>query len=133
MKQALLSITANALKSCMMNNCSEISFLEIHKKCKKCTPTHIMSYQSSIQLYKTLNNVFTYCSTEHANLLNNIVCPRRQLKIEKVRSNKIKIGMNMTSNKFYRISKKVGLDLLNLKFVQFKKLMKIQFLKNGNT
>ena len=41
--------------------------------------------------------------------------------------------MNMAANRFYHISKQVGLDLLNLKFAHFKKLMKIQFLKNGNT
>ena len=40
----------------------------------------------------------------------------------------------MAANRFYHISKQVGLvDLLNLKFAHFKKLMKIQFLKNGNT
>ena len=116
-----------------MFNCYDISFQEIHKKCKKCTPNQIMSYQSSILLFKTLNNAFTYCSTEHANILNNIICTRRQLKIEIIRSNNTKIGMNMASNRFYQISKQVGLDLLNLSFAHFKKLMKIQFLKNGNT
>ena len=116
-----------------MHNCSEVSFLDIHKKCKKCTPDQIMSYQSSIQLYKTLNNIFSYCSTEHASLLNNITCTRRQLKFEIVRSNRTKIGMNMISNKFYHILKQIGLDLLNLRFAHFKKLMKIQFLKYGKT
>ena len=133
LKQDLLSISPNALRSCMMYNCSEISFLEIHKKCNKCTPTQIMSYQASIQLFKTMNNIFSYCSTEHASLLNNIVCTRRQLKFEIVRSNRTKIGMNMIANKFYHISKQIALDLLNLKLVHFKKLMKIQFLKNGKT
>ena len=133
MKQALLSMSANALRSCMMFHCSDISFQEIHKKCKKCTPKQIMSYQSSLLLFKTLNNALTYCSTEHANILNNIVCTGRQLKIEIIRSNKTKIGMNMAANRFYHISKQVGLDLLNLSFAHFKKLMKIQFLKNGNT
>ena len=70
-------------------------YFDIHKKCLKCTPSQIMSYQSSIQLYKTLNNVFLHCSTKHASLLNNITCTRRQLKFEVVRSNRTKIGMNM--------------------------------------
>ena len=34
LKQDLLSISANALRSCMMYNCSKISFLEI--QCNKC-------------------------------------------------------------------------------------------------
>ena len=128
-----MSISANALRSSMMSNCSDISFLDIHKRCKKCTPTQIMSYQSSIFLYKTLNNINSYCSTENASLLNNVVCTGRQLKFQVVRSNNTKIGMNMISNKFYHISKQIGLDLFNLKFVHFKKLMKVKFLKNGST
>ena len=41
--------------------------------------------------------------------------------------------MNTTANKFYHILKLIGLDLLNLKFVHFKKIAKIQFLKYGKT
>ena len=39
MKQALLSISANALRSCMMSYCNDISFETIHKRCKK-VPLH---------------------------------------------------------------------------------------------
>ena len=41
--------------------------------------------------------------------------------------------MNTTGNKLYHINNLIGLDKLNLGFVHFKKLMKIQFLKNGKT
>ena len=41
--------------------------------------------------------------------------------------------MNMTANKFYCINNEIGLDMLNLSFVHFKKLAKIQFLKYGTT
>ena len=133
MKQALLSISANALRSCMMSRCPEISFITIHTLCKKCTPSQIMSYQSSLHLYKSLNDLYESCSTEHATLLSNIVCTRRQLNFEIIRNNKNKIGMNCLSNKFYHISKLISLNNLNLNFVHFKKLMKIQFLKNGRT
>ena len=131
MKQALLSISANALRSCMMSRCPEISFITIHTLCKKFTPSQIMSYQSSLHLYKSLNDLYESCSTEHATLLSNIVCTRRQLNFEIIRNNKNKIGMNCLSNKFYHISKLISLNNLNLNFVHFKKLMKIQFLKNG--
>ena len=133
MKQALLSISANALRSCMLSNCSEISFIKIHSMCKKCTPNQIMSYQSSILLHKTINDTFNSCSYEHATLLCNFVCTRRQLNFEIIRSNRSKIGMNCISNKFYHISNLISLGSLNLSFVHFKKLMKIQFLKNGKT
>ena len=89
-----------------------------------------MYYQISIQLHKTLNDIFESCTSEHASLLNNMVCSRRQLKFEIIRS---KIGMNAIKNKFFHINKLIGLDLINLTFIQFKRIMKIQFLKNGST
>ena len=132
-KQTILSLSANALRSCMMTNSSEISFENIHKICKKCTPSQIMSYQTALQLHKTINEVFEYCSSEHAALLNNIISTKRQLKFELIRSNMNKIGMNTLSNRFFYISKLISLESLNLTFVHFKKLMKIQFLINGKT
>ena len=132
-KQAILSISANALRMCMMSNNSELSFDKIHKICKKCTPSQIMSYQKSLHLHKSLNEIYTECSSEHANLLNNVICTGRQRYFEIIRSNKTKIGMNNISNKFFHISKLIPLDLLNLSFVHFKKVMKIQFLKYGKT
>ena len=133
LKQSLISISANALRSCMMSYSSEISFETIHKMCKKCTPAQIMSYQTSLHLHKTIGEIYESCSSEHVSLLNNIICTGRQLKFEVVRSNKSKIGLNTLSNKFYHINKLIGLDSLNLTFVHYKKIMKIQFLKNGRT
>ena len=133
LKQSLLSISANALRSCMLSFNSEISFENIHKKCKKCTPTQIMFYQTSLQLHKSINEIYNCCTSEHTTLLNNIVCTGRQLKFEITRDNRGKIGMNTFSNKFYHVSKLIGLDTLNLTFVHFKKIMKVQFLKNGKT
>ena len=133
MKQSLLSISANALRSCMMSFNCDVSFETIHKKCRKCTPAQIMYYQMPLQLHKTLNEIFESCTSEHAALLINVVCTRRQLKLEVIRSNRSKIGMNAIKNKFYHITKLIGLDLINLSFVHFKRMMKIQFLKNGAT
>ena len=133
MKHLLLSTSANALRTCMLSNNGLISFEAIHKSCKKCTLNQIMFFQISLQLHKTVNYISQFCTTEHALLLNNVVCTGRQLKFETLRSNRTKIGMNTLSNKFYHISKMISLELLNLGFVQFKKIMKIQFLKNGKT
>ena len=132
-KQTLLSISANALKCCMMSFSCEISFESIHSKCKKCTPSQIMFYQTSILLYKSIHEMQERCTNEHATLLNNIVCTRRQLRFEFIRNNRSKIGMNTFSNKFYHVSNLISLDCLNYKFTHFKKIMKIQFLKNGKT
>ena len=133
MKQALLSISANALRSCMMSNCFEISFVRIHSLCHKSTPSQIMSYQAALHLHRVFNEMFESCTTEHAALLLNVTCTSRQLKFEIIRNNRSKIGMNCISNKFYHITKQISLDSLNLGYVHFKKLMKFQFLKYGRT
>ena len=133
MKQSLLSISANALRSCLLIDCPDMSFIRIHSMCKKCTPEQIMSYQAAIHLYKVINESFEVCTTEHAHLLDNIICTRRQLKFETFKSNRTKIGTNTLANKFHHLSKLISLDLLNLGFVHFKKTVKIQFLKNGKT
>ena len=41
--------------------------------------------------------------------------------------------MNTVENKFYHITKLIGLDKLNLSYAHYKKIMKIQFLKYGTT
>ena len=38
MKQSLLSISANALRSCMMVKCAQVYFENVHVKCKKVLP-----------------------------------------------------------------------------------------------
>ena len=92
-----------------------------------------MSYQLSLQLHKSLNEMYNLCTTEHTSILNNIVCTSRQLNFEILRNNRSKIGMNTFSNKFYHITKMISLNNLNLGFVHYKKIMKFQFLKYGRT
>ena len=91
-----------------------------------------MFYQIATNLYKVLN--FEICPTfEQTTVLEQLLCGGRQVKFEIIRDFKGKIGMNTTANKFYHISKLIGLDLLNLKYVHLKKIAKIQFLKYGKT
>ena len=104
-KHLLLSTSANALRTCMLFNNVLISFEAIHKSCKKCTPNQIMFFQISLQVHKTVNDISQLCTTEHALLLNNVVCTSRQLMFGTLRSNRTKIGMNTLLNKFYQVSK----------------------------
>ena len=126
-----LSVSANALRTCMMYNSNEISFDNIHKICK--TPKQITLYQLSLKLHKLLNEVPNERSLEHVAILDQMICTGRQLSIKTFKNNKSKIGLNTTANKIYPLNGLISFDSLNLGFVHFKKLMKIQFLKNGNT
>ena len=133
LKQNLLSISANALRMCLRHDGFDISFENIHRVHKKSTPLQLMLYHQAIQLHKTINHPnFPNCF-EHITVANQTICTSRQLKFKILRTNTRKIGMNMTANKIYCISNQIGFDLLNLSFVHFKKLAKIQFLKYGKT
>ena len=132
LKHDLLSISANALRTCLSHVGFNVSFVDIHKINSKCTPQQIMLYQIALNLHKFLNSDLPL-TFEKISLFDQMVCGRRQSKFEILRNFQGKIGMNTMANKFYHISKLIGLDQLNLGFVHFKKLAKIQFLKNGNT
>ena len=133
LKQDLLSISANALRSCIRHDGFDVSFEDIHKIHRKCTPKQIMLYQQAIQLHKAINQVDFPQSLEHVTIVEQTVCTSRQLKFKTFKNNTRKIGMNMTANKLYCISNQIGFDLLNLSFVHYKKIIKIQFLKYGKT
>ena len=133
MKQSLMSISANALRSCTPINFDEISFERIHLLCKKSTPKQIMLYQAALKLYKILEDLDEKCTFEHVTVISNIVSTSRQTTFEILRDNSSKIGLNTTSNKLYHINKQISLLALSYSFVHFKKLMKIQFLKYGKT
>ena len=130
MKQSLLSISANALRSCL-NLSFDVSFENVHKISNKCTPKQIMSYQISLNLHKTLND--PVMKTETLRVIEQSVFTGRQITFEIFRHNNFKIGMNTQANKFYHITKMISLDKLNLSFVHYKKIMKVQFLKYGKT
>ena len=116
-----------------MNSGTDISFDNWHKNNKKSTPTQIMLYQISLKLHKVVNETDPQIPTETIRVLEQIICTRRQLNFEIFKNNTYKIGMNTTGNKFNHVNKQIGLDKLNLSFVHYKKIMKIQFLKYGNT
>ena len=116
-----------------MNSGPDISFDNLHKNNKKSTPTQIMLYQIFLKLHKVVNETDPQIPTETIKVLEQAICTRRQLNFEIFKDNSYKIGMNTTGNKFHHVNKLIGLDKLNFSYVQFKKIMKIQFLKYENT
>ena len=79
MKQSLLSISANALRSCL-NLSFDVSFENVHKISNKCTPKQIMSYQISLNLHKTLND--PVMKTETLRVIEQSVFTGRQITFE---------------------------------------------------
>ena len=132
LKQNLLSISACALRSCMHNN-RELSFERLHVINNKCTPNQIMLYQLSLSLYKTYNVPEIGLNFETITVIDQMILTSRQVNFQILKNNRRKIGLNTTANKLYSINNLIGLDRLNLNFLHYKKLSKIQFLKNGRT
>ena len=59
--------------------------------------------------------------------MERIVWTQRQINFEIFKNNKSKIGLNTTANKLYLLSKLLGLKMLYLDFVHFKKLPKYRY------
>ena len=79
-----------------------------------------------------INDSSEQLNFDHIMVLDQLICTRRQLKFEIIRKFNNKIGMNIQANKFYYINSEISLDMLNMSFVHYKKLCKIQYLKYGN-
>ena len=116
-----------------MHNSYEISFERLHVLNKKCTPNQNMFYQLALSLYKFYNVDELGLNFETITLIDQMIFTSRQLNFQILRNNKRRIGLNTTANKFYQLNNKISLDRFNLKFVHFKKIAKIQFLKYGKT
>ena len=133
LKQNLLTASACALRSCLMNEGFDISFVNLHKIHNKCTPEQIMYYQMSLKLHKLMNEHNNHLSFEHVTIMDQIVGTSRQINFQTFKKFNTKIGLNTTANKLFPLNNMIRLDSLNLKFTHYKKLAKLQFLKNGNT
>ena len=66
---------------------------------KKCTPEQITNYQLSLIHYRIINVTSDPITTDTARVLYHI-CTRRQIFFETFKTNRFKIGMNATENKF---------------------------------
>ena len=77
LKQSLLSISACALRSCLMHGGYEISFDNLHKTHKKCTPKQIMNYQIALKLHKLINEHDNVVSFEHVMVMDQMICHKR--------------------------------------------------------
>ena len=92
-----------------------------------------MLYQLSLSLYKTYNVPEIGLNFETITVIDQMILTSRQVNFQILKNNRRKIGLNTTANKLYSINNLIGLDRLNLNFLHYKKLSKIQFLKNGKT
>ena len=87
-----------------------------------------MLYQLAISLFRILN-FDESPNFEAITVIDQAIFTSRQMNFQILRNNRRKIGLNTTVNKLYHLNNLIGLERLNLGFVHFKKMAKIQFLK----
>ena len=122
----ILSASARALRVCLKNYDQYTSFETLHEMANRATPEKLMLFKLSSQLYKTFN--YNLPVTEWNLLHENIICTSRQSKFKTSKQNRLRIGMNVISNRFWLLNDKILLDWLNYSFETFKVKMKDMFI-----
>ena len=118
LKQSLLSTSAKALKVCCKNYANDLSFINLHKNCKRATPEELMIYKLALSLFKLYNHDFN--QLEFVGLNFNQILTRHQTNFITLKDNNFKVGVNALSNRFYLLNNKIPLEWLNLSLNTFK-------------
>ena len=113
MKNQLLSISAKALKLWMKTpDLWMLSFNNLHEMAGRATPEKLGDYKLALRLYKVFKNQIP--TQDWVNLNYNIIQTSRQTNCMTAKTNRLKLGMNLISNRFFYLNGKINLDWLNL-------------------
>ena len=103
-----------------------LSFNNLHEMAGRATPEKLMTYKLALQLYRTFN--YQTPIQDWLNINYNSVLTSRQTRFGINKSCRLKIGMNMVSNRFNYLNGKIDLNLLNLTYGTYKTHCKRLFL-----
>ena len=93
---------------------------------RRAIPDQLLKYKLALQLYKTFN--LQVPTPDWINANKNSIYTLRQKHCITHKSNRLKIGMNMVSNRFFSLNGKIELDWFNLTYSSFKVKCKKVFL-----
>jgi hypothetical protein len=118
LNQLLMSASANALK--LSQRCPNMyeSFLNIHKSCKRATPTQMIKYKHAILIHKLYNQ--EQPRADWIDLNFNQTFTSRQTKFKTIKNNNFKVGNNLLSNRLTVVNDEIDLIDLNLSLNSFK-------------
>ena len=100
-----------------------LSYPNLHEMAGRATPDKIMSYKLALQLYRTFNDESP--TQDWININFNLNTSSRQDRFSINKTNKLKIGMNIISNRFNCLNGKIDLRLLNSSYQSYKVHCKI--------
>ena len=99
MKNKLLSTSAKALKLCAKTpDMWMMSFPNLHEMAGRATPDKMIDYKLALQLFMVVN--YHIPTPDWINLNLNNIQTTRQTKFATQRTNRLKIAMNILSNRF---------------------------------
>ena len=115
----LLSASAKALNMCMksMYTWSPL-YKDLHELSGRAAHEKMRTYKLALQLYKTFNNRVPSADWIRINI--NIINTSRKTKFSINKTNRLKIGMNVLSNRFWHLNGMLDLKWFNLSFNSFK-------------
>ena len=102
------------------------SFMDIHKSCKRATPSQIIAYKHAILLHKLYNANFPQADWMDLNF--HQILTSRQTKFKISKGNKFLVGNNILATRLSILNNKVDLNDLNLSLDSFKVKYKKIFL-----
>ena len=129
LKKNLLTASAAALKMCVSNYDSTMSFKTLHSITNRAEPNNIMQYKHAITLYKVINNPIT--TMNFISLFFNQNFNERNPHMNFTDNSRFKIGKNLLSNRLLIINNKIESQWLNLSLVQYKLKCKSIFIHNS--
>ena len=103
-----------------------LSYDNLNEMAGRATPDQLLKYKLALQLYKTINLQVPTLDWIIINL--HSIYTSRQKHFITHKSNRLKIGMNMVSNRFFYLNGKIELDWFNLTYSSFKVKCKKLFL-----
>ena len=125
-KNDLLSASANAIRVALHYPDPYIGFQDLHRMTKRATPDMFCIYKLCILLYKTFNEQLP--ENEWIEMNFNQITMTRQTDFKIMKTNRLRVGMNILNNRFHVLNGLIPLDWLNRGFQSFKILCKNKFL-----
>ena len=118
LKKNLLTASAAALKMCVSNYDSTMSYKTLHSITNRAEPNNIMQYKHAITLYKVINNPVT--TLNFISLFFNQNFNERNPHMNFTDNSRFKIGKNLLSNRLVIINNKIVSQWLNLSLDTYK-------------
>ena len=110
-KKSLLTASSGALKLALHYPKYNIRYHTLHLNTGRATPEMYCNYKLSLLLYKTFNDQTQ--SDEWVHLNFEQLVSSRQTTFMINRNNKLNVGMNLLTCRFYALNNKIPLEWLN--------------------